>query len=452
MSLRSGYPIIERPDRAILFRRHGVSIGAPALLRDAQALAARLPPGRHLLNLCYDRYAFTVGFLAALIGGRICLLSGDRSAAVLAALLSEFPDCIALLDDAEQEVPVGLPAQVVAPEGRADGAATGNAIVPADRLAAIVFTSGSTGRPVGHAKRWGALVERSIAAGRQFDLVESAPTTVVGTVPPQHMYGFETTVLLPLHAAAASWCGPAFFPEDVQRAIASVPPPAALVTTPLQLRALLGAGTVLPAPTAVISATAPLDATLAVAAEQRWNTRMLEIFGATEVGSIASRRTLEGEMWSLYPTVALHAQEDRVIVSAPHAAPCPLDDRVELLDKGRFRLLGRRADIVKLGGRRASLAGLNHTLLELAGVEDGTFILPENDPALPAARLMAVVVAPQRSAESILHDLRGRIDPLFLPRRIIRVSSLQRNEFGKLSRARVLAMLRAAPDDGGGRP
>jgi acyl-coenzyme A synthetase/AMP-(fatty) acid ligase len=271
----------------------------------------------------------------------------------------------------------------------------------------------------------------------QFGFDAAQPAEVVGTVPPQHMYGFETTVLLPLHAPAASWCGPAFFPEDMRLALAALRAPRLLVTTPLQLRALLRADLGLPDLAGFISATAPLDADLARAVEARWGAPMLEIFGATEVGSIASRRTLDGEAWRLYPEIRLEEGE----ISAPFAPPTPLDDEVEVLDSGRFRLLGRRQDIVKLAGHRASIAGLNRILLSLDGVEDGTFLRPPDLEERATARLMVVVVAPGLAPEAIIEALRSRIDPIFLPRRVIQVPALPRNEFGKLRREHLDALL-----------
>jgi len=255
------------------------------------------------------------------------------------------------------------------------------------------------------------------------------------------MYGFELTVLLPLHAPAASWCGPAFFPGDVHAGLAAVPTPRILVTTPLQIRAQLHAGNSLPPLQAAISATAPLDANLAAEAEARWRAPMFEIFGATEVGSIASRRTLDGEVWTAYPGVHMHHDAGATLVSAPWAGAVELSDRIEPLDPGRFRLLGRDSDLVKLGGRRASLPGLNRILTELEGVADGAFVVPDDLDQRATARLMAVVVAPRRSPSSILAELRGRVDPLFLPRRVICVEALPRNELGKLPRQALLALV-----------
>ena len=71
--------------------------------------------------------------------------------------------------------------------------------IPAEQVVAYVFTSGSTGLPQPHVKTWGALV-RNTQAGAQCLGMDQQGHSIVGTVPPQHMYGFESTVLLALHA------------------------------------------------------------------------------------------------------------------------------------------------------------------------------------------------------------------------------------------------------------
>jgi acyl-coenzyme A synthetase/AMP-(fatty) acid ligase len=110
-----------------------------------------------------------------------------------------------------------------------------------------------------------------------------------------------------------------------------------------------------------------------------------------------------------------------------------VNDVITYLDDQHFRLVGRAADMVKLGGRRASLAELTRILTEIEGVSDGQFIAPEDLDRRPTARLVAFAVAPQRTADEILSVLRSRIDPLFLPRRIILVDQLPRNDVGKLT-------------------
>ncbi|MBS0640315.1 MAG: beta-hydroxyacyl-ACP dehydratase, partial [Proteobacteria bacterium] len=206
-SAETGVALLERHDDALLFRRPGLDLTAARFLRDVYRLAADLPETDYVCNLCQDRYRFTVTFAAAALRGQICLLSSDRSAATLAALRERFGTTIAVVDAPSSDCP--LPVYTVA---LPDDPVTGSAAIPslpAEQVVATVFTSGSTGVPVGHDKSWGSLAARSRAAGLRFGMSETTPAGIVGTVPPQHMYGFETTILLPLHAMAATWSGPA---------------------------------------------------------------------------------------------------------------------------------------------------------------------------------------------------------------------------------------------------
>jgi len=67
-------------------------------------------------------------------------------------------------------------------------------------------------------------------------------------------------------------------------------------------------------------------------------------------------------------------------------------------------------------------------------------VAPEDIESNPAARLTAYVVAPGCSAEEILGDLRARIDPAFLPRRVAVVAALPRDRLGKLPRNALAAL------------
>jgi len=409
-------PLVGRPAGAILFRRPGQDVTAGAFAAAAACLAASLPATGPAINVCMDRYAFALAFAAACLRGHASVLTSDASPGRLAALRAQYPDGYTV-DDARTWLTECRSADIIPS-------------IPADQPAAIVFTSGSTGAPVGHCKTWGALAERSIDAAAAFGLDPAHPATLVGTVPPQHMYGFETTVLWPLHAPLSVWCGPVFYPADTRAALSACPTPRLLVTTPLQLRGLLE-GPALPGMDRVISATAPLDQALAERAERAWNTTVSEIFGATEVGSIAARCTANGPAWTLYPRITLREQDGRLLVEAPYASPTPLDDALDIGVDRRFTLRGRRSDVVKLAGRRASLAGLNSILLGIDGVLDGVFVAPDAA-CHHAARMTAFVVAPGRDADAILAELRALIDPAFLPRRVVQVDRLPRNDLGKL--------------------
>ncbi len=233
-------------------------------------------------------------------------------------------------------------------------------LIDAERVVAYVFTSGSTGVPVPHPKTWGRLIHSVEVAMATLGLSTSRPCTLIGTVPPQHMFGFESTVLLALIGAQAFDTGRPFYPADVSASIERAPPPRVLVSTPVHLRSLLlshaGHARPLPALDLILSATAPLSQALAEQAEQAFHAPLMEIYGSTETGQIATRRTVRDETWQLMPDVRLEWREGQAWASQGHVeVPTPLGDVLEprgaLDDEGRanqFALTGRTADLVNI--------------------------------------------------------------------------------------------------------
>jgi acyl-coenzyme A synthetase/AMP-(fatty) acid ligase len=217
-----------------------------------------------------------------------------------------------------------------------------------------------------------------------------------------------------------------------------------LVTTPFHLRTLLDAGVDVPALDLVVSATAPLPPALAREAEARCNAPLCEIYGSTETGQIASRRTTDGPAWHLFPCVRLATIDGRHFASGGHVeGSVALDDVLELLDDNRFLLHGRSADMVNIAGKRSSLGYLNHQLCAVPGVVDGAFVLPElpgQEATGAITRLNAAVVAPDLDQTQLVRALRERIDPAFMPRRIVFVDRLPRNATGKLPAAALHAL------------
>jgi acyl-coenzyme A synthetase/AMP-(fatty) acid ligase len=116
-----------------------------------------------------------------------------------------------------------------------------------------------------------------------------------------------------------------------------------------------------------------------------------------------------------------------------------LGDIIDRLEGRRFRLLGRTADMINIGGKRSSLAHLDHQLRSIEGVVDGAFVMPEDDGGR-VARLAAYVVAPKLSRRALMAALRQRIDAAFLPRPLCLVDALPRNETGKLPRSALAAL------------
>ncbi len=422
------------PD-AIFAWREGHPVHVREFLSDVAQLAATMPAGRHVLNTCADRYAFCVGFAAAASTGRVSMLPSTRTADTVAQLRALAPDLFHLGD-----VPGGFDLPFLPyPQLRVSATDETPAMpqIDADQCVAQVFTSGSTGLPQAHRKTWGALAH-CVQAGAAI-LAEAsglAPLHIVGTVPPQHMYGFESTLLLALQGGAVLSAAHPFYPADIASALAEVPAPRLLVSTPVHLRALLASGVSLPPIAAVLCATAPLDQALADSVEQRLGAPLLEIYGSTETGQIASRRTSLTEAWTLFPEIELMPLPGGGMAAfGGHLSePVALSDDLERLDVRRFRLIGRHADMVNIAGKRSSLAHLNHQLLSISGVLDGAFHMPDvGTRGVP--RLMAFVVAPTLPREALMNALRQRVDAAFLPRPLIWLDALPRNTTGKLPRA-----------------
>jgi acyl-coenzyme A synthetase/AMP-(fatty) acid ligase len=416
-------PLAWRDGRPLLRRQY---------LADVHALAARLPATGPMLNLTADRYRFAVGLGAAMLRGQSNLLPPNHTPDMVARLCALFPGTYGLVDRDSTEA--ALP-RVRHPEADADAASI-DAVprIAETALAAQVLTSGSTGAPVPHAKHWG-LLGRNIGAGarrlaQQMGRETLAGVTLVATVPAQHMYGFESSVLVALLGGAAFDCARPFYPADIAAALTRAPRPRMLVTTPFHLKMLLDSRVPLPAIDLTVCATAPLPPQLAVRAEAALAAPLMEIYGCTEAGQVASRRSTAGIEWHTYDGLRLSGNGTDSVVQGGHVPqPTPLADVLEVVDAQRFRLLGRSNDLINIAGKRSSLSHLNHHLNTIAGVHDGAFWLPPDDGA-STTRLIAFVVAPELSADEahtrVLSELRLRVDAAFLPRRVVAVDVLPR--------------------------
>jgi acyl-coenzyme A synthetase/AMP-(fatty) acid ligase len=196
----------------------------------------------------------------------------------------------------------------------------------------------------------------------------------------------------------------------------------------------------------IISATSPLSSRLAREAEERFHAPVNEIFGFAEAGSVASRRTVLTEEWHMLDGVTLSNADSASCVQAEYLShPVRFPDRITVTGQQRFRVLGRMGDQVNIAGHRASLRDLTHKLLETDGVHDGVFFLPDTGQG-PLIRLAAVVVAPGKTAEDIRRTLRLSIDPVFLPRPLLLVPRLPRNDTGKLPKEALQQLLEQHPE------
>lgn len=433
--------------RPVMWRPQGI-VNQQELLSAATGLHCQFAPQtRTVINLCRDRYFFIVGFVAGLLAGRTSLLPSNRQPQTILDLIKRYPNSVLLVDFSVDEGSEfsGLPTINVAQAQISDEVMTSNPQIAADAIAAIVFTSGSTGEPTAIDKPWATLTGTTALLAERFLATVAiddagAMVSIVATVPSQHMYGLEMTVLMALRGGCLLHAGHPFFPDDVASALQQISSPRLLVTTPVHMTALLGSALDLPELFKVISATAPLDAQVAQDAELVLNTTIEEIYGCSEAGSLASRHTRAQPQWTLLDGIMMFQQGDTVQVNGPHlTAAVALQDRLEIIDDVSFRLLGRGADMLNVAGKRASLADLSQQLRQIDGVEDGLFFLRDSDDQ--QSQRPAAVVVSSLSVKQIAAALAQRIDPIFLPRPLKKVPAIPRNEVGKTPRSLLLPLL-----------
>ncbi len=410
----------------------------------ADVASARISLARHdaICNMSPRRYDFMVLLCAALLNGQTTVLPSSRAPRAIDAAVAGWSSV--LFGESLADFP--NPATVPAPN--IDALAGQLPLAPGK---VHVFTSGSTGESVRHVKTWDILAGGAKLTAEVIERAGLSPdrTAIVGTTPHQHMYGLEAAVFTGLAHGYCLYDAPVFYPADLESLVARTEAlgirDLVLVSSPPHLKFLQDALRHTPQVRCIISATAPLHRDIAVRLEAGGDRQVFEIYGSTETGSLAWRRTATSEMWTPLEGFRLVQGDDGCFADAPHlAAGAILGDDIALGEDGRFRLLGRRGDMVRIAGKRQSLGALNAALSAMPGIRDGVVIRETVD----SEDRLSVLVVPDPSGtmdakalrQAVRAHMREHFDPVFVPRRIQLIDRLPRGGTGKIS-ARDLAAL-----------
>ncbi|MFL6579965.1 MAG: AMP-binding protein [Burkholderiales bacterium] len=422
--------------------RAGQCISAVDFVGEVEHVAQQLPDRRYVVNLCTDRCRFAVAMIAALVRGQVSLLPPNQTPDTLKQLQRHYRD-LYVLSDSTQQPQVFESLTYPEPQKRPSTRHFKIPAFPESQIAAIAFTSGSTGTPAPYPKSWGALSRGAAAELERFGLDRGSRVALVGTVPGQHMFGLESTVIMALRGGLAMHAGRPFYPADIAAALTQIPGDRVLVTTPVHLRALVAEEMSLPKLRQIICATAPLSPQLAAQVEERYGVPLHEVYGFTEAGMVATRRTVSGVTWQCLKDVRLcRSADSRVTVTGGHVEnEVTFSDLIQPQGNHAFILHGRNADLVNIAGKRTSLGHLDYQLNSIPGVQDAMFFMPDEQ-GEGVTRLMAFVVAPGVTRDALLGALRERIDAVFLPRPLYFVDALPRNATGKVPQADLLRFAR----------
>lgn len=411
---------------------------------DIASLRGQISHATHICNLLSDRYHFMIGLAAAMLNGQITVLPAAAAPGAIRAALA----------DADRPLILGgEPKHHGTFENQTVISENDQGLDPADMLSALrvsttpihVYTSGTTKTPERRVKDWKTLFGGAAVAEEILERLGATPdtTALLGTTPHQHMYGLEATIFVSLGFGRSLHRSTVFFPADIETAIADARAcgfkKAVLVTSPAHLRFLEATLLETKEICGVISATAPLSLAQAERLEARGNLAVMEIYGSTETGSLAIRRTNDGNLWEPVAGFELEDTSDGSLASAPHLAErCLLGDTVELLGDGKFRLLGRTGDMVGIAGKRANLSALNAILVETPCLLDGVVLRQPGDGGQDDQLAIVAVINPESglSAAEAKSDIRAQfrdhVDPVFLPRRVAFADRLPRTPTGKI--------------------
>ena len=107
---------------------------------------------------------------------------------------------------------------------------------------------------------------------------------------------------------------------------------------------------------------------------------VVEVYGSTETGGIATRnRSLGEEYFTAFPTIDWKIIDSRLAVRSPYISPdLPVDaagffhagDRVEARGTQHFSLQGRADTVTKVGGKRVDLEEISLLIKNASGVTD----------------------------------------------------------------------------------
>ncbi len=321
------------------------------------------------------------------------------------------------------------------------------------RACLVKLTSGSTGEP----RPLVFTAEQLIADGRQVTATMGIGVNDLNhaLIPLGHSYGLGNLTLPLITRGIPLVCGSSPLPSAVAEEIHRWRP-TVFPSVPAVWRALAAAGVepaLLKSLRLAVSAGAPLPPEVARDFLARFGLPLCNFYGSSETGGIAFDRgggaTLVGGVGRPLRSVqvtALRGRRIRVCSPAVFTAGnrrrtggqgCWSPGDLATLDaRGGLRLAGRRGAIVKVAGRRVSVAEVELSLRRLAGVREACVQVSPGPEAI-----LGAAVATERPVAELRAELALNTAPWKIPKKWAVVPGLPLNARGKVDARSVAARL-----------
>ena len=400
---------------------------------------------RSVICLCTDDKAILAAALvAALAGGPRLVLPYAFSRQAVEEVLENMALSF-ILTDRPGDFPPG--AEVITPSLLRHDVKMPDTVLDYDNPFLTLFTGGSTGKPKAWAKTPRNLLAEAMHLSGKFAI--SPDDVFLSTAPPRHIYGLLHSVLIPFICSSRVLDGVYTFPREILR-VAQDYGASVLVGLPLHYRVLKVDDLQRYDLRMALSSAGALDREAAAYFYRKTGLDIIEIYGSTETGGVATRRSLgDGEAWRPMDPVDCKIGEGKLHVRSTFISPTlPRDsdgffataDRVDPDGERNFILRGRTDDIVKIGGKRVDVAAVQNKLKQMPGVRDAVVI------CLPTGKgrqnELAALVATHLDVPQLRRHIAAVSETYAVPRRIAVVEEIPVMSTGKYDRAGIERILR----------
>lgn len=391
-----------------------------------------------------NKAIIAAALLASLSGGPRLLLPYAFSAQALARM-QQSAGFTTAISDTKRDFPEGV--QVICPQpGGAADILLADQAAPSTELLRI-FTGGSTGTPQVWTKTRENIFSEGFFHARRYGVTEK--DCIMATIPAYHIYGLLFSVVLPLVSSATVIDETPSFPNEIAQ-LAKENEITILASVPAHYR-VLGEVGLHNSLRLAFSSAGMLDQADNEAFCRRNAKGIVEVYGSTETGGIATRnRALGEEGFTPFPTIDWKIIEGCLAVCSAYISPdLPVDengfftasDRVDARGAGEFFLKGRVDTVTKVGGKRVDLEEIRLLIKNGAGVTDCVVM------ALPEAggreNLIGVLIQGDNvDVERIRQNLLDSLEPYALPRRIKTVDQIPMKNNGKYDRLAIAHFLK----------
>lgn len=443
------HPVCHDAHRVIRWREFASDVSARC------AALKRCPESRWAL-VSDDPQRFAANLLALLHAGKQVVIPPNTQAGTMRQLADTFD---AIVDDGMPLTPASA------------------GVLPAlDPHTAIIdlYTSGSTGTPK-QVRRTLAQFEAEIEALETLWGGALGRASILASAPHQHIYGLLFRLLWPLAAGRAFDAVTCAHPDTLGERLAQLaqfgqssqsgqPDGCALISSPAQLSRLpelVPLDSLIPAPKLIFSSGGPLPASAAAEFHRQLGYAPTEVFGSTETGGIAWRRQegqADSDVWTPLPGITVESDDDgALLLRSPFLAspdPWRMDDAIEPLAEGRFRLRGRLDRIVKIEEKRLSLPDLEAQLLAHPWVSSAAAVTLSGQRQSIGAVIVLNADGRQQldthgrrdTAQQLRRHLAAYFDAVLLPRHWRFPEQLPINARGKLTLDSLSALFATSED------